>query len=52
MVGDSALPTQVSPLGGIIAGPDTLHLFVLYSGATEAQLTDRFHVSVSYMSDD
>ncbi len=43
---------QVSLLGGGVAAPDSLYLFVFHTGSNEARLTDRFHVSASYMTDD
>lgn len=42
---------QVSMLGGGVSSPDSLYLFVFHTGVGEARMTDRFHVSATYMTD-
>lgn len=50
MIWDSASPTQGSALSAVLEGPDTLRLFVMPTGAGEASPSDRFYVSLSYMT--
>jgi hypothetical protein len=44
--------TAASALGGVVESPNSARVLVLHIGAGEAGVSDRFHVSLSYMSDD
>jgi len=43
---------KASMLGGGVASVGSLYLFVFHTGVGEARMTDRFHVSATYMTDE
>jgi len=52
MVYGASSPVAITPISGGVEGPDIAHLVVCPTGGGEAQVDDRFHVTLRYFTDD